>query len=160
MSDNHWETQPRKKNGEFTFRNRKSRIFAEVFSKALEVIETKSLKGGSYGELRKITAGSSFFEIHHMPADSVSPLSHWKGTCIIMYKKDHVKTSSYGNKKKASVYRQKQRELIKKGQFLEAEWMDINEIRELFGTKYDKAINEKLTYEQRLESEGKINEKA
>ena len=160
MSDNHWETQPRKKNGEFTFRNRKSRIFAEVFSKALEVIETKSLKGGSYGELRKITAGSSVFEIHHMPADSVSPLSHWKGTCIIMYKKDHVKTSSYGNKKKASVYRQKQRELIKKGQFLEAEWMDINEIRELFGTKYDKAINEKLTYEQRLESEGKIYEKA
>ena len=46
------------------------------------------------------------------------------------------------------------------GQFLEAEWMDINEIRELFDTKYDKAINEKLTYEQRLESEGKIYKKA
>ena len=160
MSDNHWETQPRKKNGEFTYRKGKGQIYSEVFNQALKEIEAETLKGGSYGELRKITAGSSVFEIHHMPADSVSPLSHWKGTCIIMYKKDHVKTSSYGNKKKASLYRQKQREFIKKGQFLEAEWMDINEIRELFGTKYDKAINEKLTYEQRLESEGKINEKS
>ena len=157
MSDNHWETQPRKKNGEFTFRKGKSRIYSEVFNKALKKIEAETLKGGSYGELRKITAGNSVFEIHHMPADSVSPLSHWKGTCIIMYTKDHAKTSSHGNSYKARLYRQKQKEYINQGKFLEAELMDIDEIREMYGTKYDKAINEKLSYEKKLESEGKIN---
>ena len=157
MSDNHWETQPRKKNGEFTYRKGKGQIYSEVFTKALKKIEAKTLKGGSYGELRKITAGSSVFEIHHMPADSVSPLSHWKGTCIIMYTKDHAKTSSHGNSYKARLYRQKQKEYINQGKFLEAELMDIVEIREMYGTKYYKAINEKLSYEKKLESEGKIN---
>lgn len=158
MSDNHWETQPRKPNGEFTFRNSISRMYTEILNRALKIFEANTLRGGSYGELRKITVGSSLFEIHHMPADSVSPLSHWKGTCIIMYKKDHTKTSSYGNSNKARFYRQKQKEYINQGKFLEAELMDINEIREMYGSKYDKAIDGKLSYEKKLESEGKINE--
>ena len=56
----------------------------------------KTPRGGSYGFLRKFTAGKKKYEIHHMPAASSSPLTRWKGPCIIMSKKDHKNTSSYG----------------------------------------------------------------
>ena len=54
MSDNNWETQPRKDNGEFTFRY-------EFWKKKLEAMEaananpevSKNYDGGSYCELRK-----------------------------------------------------------------------------------------------------------
>ncbi len=160
MSDNKWESQPRLKNGEFTFRNR-SKMMENLFQKVSEKLKEEDIKnitrGGSYGSLRKLTAGNKKYEIHHMPAASSSPLTKWKGPCIIMTKEDHKNTSSYGNSKRAAKYRQWQAKLISEGRFAEAEFMDIKSIRRKCGNRYDKSIDEKLDYEAKLEKEGVIN---
>lgn len=49
-----------------------------------------------------------------------------------------------------------QAKLISEGKFLEAEYMDIKNIRRKFGRKYDSAINKKLDYEEELEKKGRI----
>ena len=160
MSDNKWETQPRLKNGEFTFRNR-SKMMQSIFQKVKEKLEVEEIKkttrGGSYGFLRKFTAGNKKYEIHHMPAASSSPLTRWKGPCIIMSKKDHKNTSSYGKKDKAVRYRKWQAKLISEGKFIEAELMDIINIQRKFGDRYNKSIDEKKIYEKKLISEGIIH---
>ena len=155
MSHNNWETQPREKNGEFA-----ERIFQEVYDFAAKLLAYYSStnggeaaefsKGGSYGELRKITAGNKKVQIHHMPADSVSPFSKWKGPCIIMSVEDHKLTESYGNKGSARAYREQQKKLIEKGKFLEAELQDIISILNILGAKYSKAMKEKLDYDNKL----------
>lgn len=160
MSDNHWETQPRKENGEFTFRY-ESRLLNNVFDKVIQKARNEKIKtftkGGSYGFLREFTAGNKNYEIHHMPAASISPLSYWKGPCIIMKKEDHKKTSSYGRSSKSRKFRQWQAKLISEGRFTEAEYMDIKNIKRKFGDRYNKSINEKLNYERELIKKGAIN---
>ena len=160
MSENHWETQPRKKNGEFTFRGKES-LSKKIISKAITTAKDKEIRkmtrGGSYGFLRKFTAGNKNYEIHHMPSANSSPLSRWKGPCIIMSKEDHQLTSSYKNVRGAERYRRWQAKLISEGKFLEAEYMDIKNIRRKCGDRYDKSIMEKLEYEEELEKAGVIN---
>lgn len=161
MSANNWESQPRLKNGEFTFRN-KSTVIEKLSEKILERLKDEEIKkfsrGGSYGFLRKFTAGNNKYEIHHMPAASSSPLTKWKGPCIIMSKKDHSETSSYGNSKRAARYKKWQAKLISEGKFIEAELMDIINIQRKFGDRYNKGIDEKKIYEKKLISEGIIHE--
>ncbi|SFI39304.1 hypothetical protein SAMN04487775_10184 [Treponema bryantii] len=160
MSDNNWETQPRKKNGEFTFRHGRG-IAQQAIEKTIIKLKDDEIRnftrGGSYGYLRKFTAGNKKYEIHHMPSASASPLSRWKGPCIIMTKEDHEQTSSYKRTKAAKKYRRCQAKLISEGEFLQAESMDIKNIRRKFGDRYDKSIIEKLAYEAELEKEGIIN---
>lgn len=160
MSENHWETQPRKKNGKFTYRG-KGQLSKKLISKAIAACKDKEIRkttrGGSYGFLRKFTAGNKNYEIHHMPSASSSPLSRWKGPCIIMSKEDHQLTSSYKNARGAERYRRWQAKLISEGKFLEAEYMDIKNIRRKCGDRYDKSIMEKLEYEEELEKAGVIN---
>lgn len=160
MSENNWESQPRLKNGEFTFRN-KSRMMQSIFQKVKKKLEAEEIKkttrGGSYGFLRKFTAGNKKYEIHHMPAASCSPLTRWKGPCIIMSKQDHKDTSSYGKLDKAVRFRKWQAKLISEGRFMDAELMDITSIRRRFGDRYDKSIMEKLDYEKELKKAGVIN---
>ena len=61
MSDNNWETQPRKKNGEFTFRHGHG-IAQHAIEKTIAKLKhdeiRKFTRGGSYGYLRKFTAGN------------------------------------------------------------------------------------------------------
>ncbi len=160
MSDNKWETQPRLENGEFTFRDK-----VDFWKGILQIIQENSskdsiahtTKGGSYGELRKTTKGNKNVEIHHMPADSISLLSRWKGPCIIMSKEDHSKTSSYRNKTRAAMYRKLQKNLIQKGRFLDAEIMDIKDVIMKTGGKYTRSIIQKLDYDLKLYEGGKIN---
>ena len=71
-------------------------------------------------------------------------------------KDDHRQTASCGNSREAQEYRAIQKELIVNGRFREALQMDIDDIREKFGTKYDVAISEMLEYVDKLELEGKI----
>ena len=160
MSHNNWETQPRKKNGQFSNRY-ESNFMKNIFKSVRKDLTDKDIKkisrGGSYGFLRKFTSGNNLLEIHHMPANVSSTLSRWKGPCIIMSKEDHTKTSSYKNTKAAVKYRKWQAKLISEGKFLEAEFMDIKNIRRKFGNKYDKSIDEKIDYEKSLISEGIIN---
>lgn len=119
--------------------------------------EDKEKKGGSYREVYKDGEGEKY-EVHHMPADSTTELSRDDGPAIKMEKEDHRQTASCGNSKEAREYRAIQKELIEQGKFREALQMDIDDIREKFGDKYDDAITEMLEYVDELETEGKIYE--
>lgn len=112
-------------------------------------------KGGSYKDVRNEGEGDKY-EVHHMPADSASPLERNDGPAIKMEKDDHRQTASCGMSREAREYRRAQEELIKQGKFREALQMDIDDIREKFGNKYDDAIKEMLEYVDQLESEGRI----
>ncbi len=89
-------------------------------------------------------------QVHHMPADSVSPYSKNAGPGIRMDTPDHMKTASWGRSKSAQEYRAVQKELIDKGLFREAQQMDIDNVRTLFGNKYDDAIQQMLEYTNEL----------
>ena len=112
-------------------------------------------EGGSYKEV-KANSDSSTHEVHHMPADSVSPLDRGDGPAIKMEIEDHRKTASCGSSLEAREYQAAQREKIQNGDFRGAIQMDIDDIKEKFGNKYDKAIEQMLTYVDKLEAEGKI----
>lgn len=106
-------------------------------------------QGGSYGELKKEGHGWNHEppqEIHHMPADEASPLDRNDGPAIAMDYEDHRQTASCGNSREAQEYRAKQKELIAEGKFAEAMQMDIDDIRDKFGSKYDDAIAEMKEY--------------
>ncbi|MBD5149394.1 MAG: hypothetical protein HDT18_03255 [Oscillibacter sp.] len=118
--------------------------------------EITEKKGGSYAEV-KATSDGSTHEVHHMPADSASPLERNDGPAIKMEKADHRQTASCGSSREAREYCAQQRELIGQGKFREAVQMDIDDIRDQFGNKYDEAISEMLAYVDKLEQEGKIN---
>jgi filamentous hemagglutinin len=61
-----------------------------------------------------------------------------------METRDHAQTASFGNSRKARAFRQRQKELIDQGRLREAIQMDIDDIRSLFGNKYDEAIRQML----------------
>ena len=117
--------------------------------------QDKNAEGGSYSELKK-QEGREGKEVHHMPADSASSLERNDGPAIIMEKEDHQDTASYGASKEAREYRATQKELIDNGKFREAFEMDVKDIQDKFGDKYDKSIKEARTYVDKLESEGKV----
>ena len=121
-----------------------------------ENVEVPEKKGGSYSEV-KATSNGETHEVHHVPADSASPLERGDGPAIKMEREDHRLTASYGGSADAREYREMQRELISEGKFREALQMDIDDIREKFGDKYDDAIGEMLEYVEKLEEEGKID---
>ena len=99
--------------------------------------------GGSYSKVRAARDGG---EVHHTPANSVSPLSHGKGPSIWMSIKDHKKTASWGRSRAAKRYRAQQKSLIRQGKFRKAIAKDIKDIRKKFGKKYDGCIKLMLAY--------------
>ena len=111
--------------------------------------------GGNYNELRKNPVDGT--EVHHMPADCASKLERGDGPCIRMEAADHRKTASCGSTREARMYQAKQKELINAGKFREAVQMDIKDIRDKFGDKYDKPIEGMNKYIDKLEKEGMIN---
>lgn len=102
-----------------------------------------NFKGGKYYSLSAMGG-----ERHHMPAGSILPshISRNNGPAINMTKADHRKTASYGSSTAAKEYRQKQANLIKQGNFAAAQDMDIRDIRNKFGSKYNKAIDQAVQY--------------
>lgn len=123
---------------------------------ANETDEPQEKKGGSYRDVKKTSDGETH-EVHHMPADIASNLERDDGPAIKMEKEDHRQTASCGNSREAREYRDKQKELVEQGMFRQALQMDIDDIHEKFGEKYDDAIAEMMDYVDRLEQEGKIN---
>lgn len=111
--------------------------------------------GGSYRQLRSTAQKGE--EMHHMPAAEASPLHPLNGPAIRMPKEDHAKTASYGTSRAAREYRQQQRQLISQGRFLEAQQMDINDIRAKFGNKYDDAIKQMQDYTAKLKFSARYN---
>ncbi len=123
--------------------------------KRVEKNENRIVEGGAYSEVKKNSDGDTH-EVNHMPSDSASYLETKDGPAIKMEKADHFKTASWGASKEAKEYRAEQKRLIDEGKFREALQMDIDDIHEKFGDKYDNAIAEMLVYVDKLESEGKI----
>ena len=114
--------------------------------------------GGSYGEVREHVekTGAENKEVHHMPADSASPLERNDGPAIEMDKDDHRKTASCGSSREAREYRAKQREMIENGDFDGAFQMDVDDLQEKFGDKYDDQIEQAREYKDKLKQEGRI----
>ncbi len=121
-----------------------------------KVTENVEKIGGSYGDVYKEGEGDKY-EVHHIPADSISPLEKNDGPSIKMEKEDHRQTASCGSSKEACDYRAEQKKLIEQGKFRDAVQMDIDDIHDKFGSKYDDAINEMNEYIDKIETEGKLN---
>lgn len=112
-------------------------------------------QGGSYYQVRSSNTGG---EVHHMPAFKAFTgecgLSHGKGPSIWMTVDDHRGTESWGSGAKAIIYRNDQKQLIKQGKFKAAMDKDIAGIKLKFGSKYDVAIAQALTYYQTIDAQG------
>jgi len=124
----------------------------------LDINENKNVSGGSYRDVKKFVDENGFedIEVHHMPANSITELSLGDGPAIAMEKNDHRETASCGNSREAQEYRAMQKELVDKGEFRKALQMDIEDIQEKFGDKYDSQIKQMLEYVDTLGQEGKI----
>ena len=124
----------------------------ETFRDAKDKVE---VTGGKYADVKR-NSDSEKYEVHHMPAKSVSFLRETEGPAIRMEKSDHKLTASCGNSREAREYQAKQKELIDNGKFREAVQMDIDDIKSKFGDKYDKSIEQMKAYVDKLESEKRI----
>lgn len=114
--------------------------------------------GGSYHEVKERVQeiGLTDIEVHHMPADSISPLERNDGPAIVMEKDDHRLTASCGNSREAQEYRSAQAAKIERGDFKGAMQMDIDDLRSKFGSKYDKQIEQAEAYREKLQEMGRV----
>ena len=115
--------------------------------------------GGRYGDLKSAGWGWNSEppkEVHHIPADTASPLEKNDGPAIAMDPEDHKLTASCGNSQEAKEYRAAQKKLIEEGKFREAIQIDIDDLRDKFGDKYEVEIQQMLDYVDELEKNGKI----
>ena len=108
-------------------------------------VEQPEVKGGSYRDVKKNSDGETH-EVHHMPAADVNGLAFQDGPAIKMDKDDHRQTASCGNSLEAREYRAEQAKLIQEGNFKEAMQMDIDDLHDKFGDKYDDAIDQMISY--------------
>jgi len=123
----------------------------------------KKYRGGGHGKTKKrrSTDKKGEFESHHMPADSSYPADKKIGRdrmpAIRMKTGDHKETASHGNKGTTGFdYRMKQKRLIKKGKFSDAFGMDVADLKDQNGNKYDDAIAEAAAYASCLEMQGEV----
>lgn len=127
--------------------------------KRTSYIDEYGADGGRYKDMKDEGWGHNTeppTEVHHMPANSASELPTDDGPCIVMDYEDHRETASCGNSREAQEYRAKQKELIEQGKFREAFQMDVDDIRDKFGDKYNEAISKAEEYLDQLEKEGRI----
>ena len=130
-----------------------------------EIFETG---GGYYGGLREDVLAEElegWVEAHHIPSREAiesSKLYYSNGgklddgntPAILMDYDDHRLTASCGNEESANEYRKKQAELINTGKFMEAQKMDIEDIRRNFGEKYDRFIEQAVEHTKNLQKLG------
>lgn len=117
--------------------------------------EKTEVNGGPYSDVFTPGEGGKK-EVHHMPSSESSFLRFEDGPTIKMDIEDHRQTASWGRSKEACQYRALQKEMIENGDFRGALQMDIDDIQEKFGDKYNDTIAEMMDYVDQLEAEGKI----
>jgi hypothetical protein len=113
---------------------------------------TAEFRGGPHGET-KLPVGDGL-ESHHMPPDSVSPVSTNKGSAIQMDPADHAATSSHGSQGAAGAeYRKQIGEMVNSGdaqKVRNAYATEVKDVRRAAGevsgdaTKYNKAMQQML----------------
>ncbi|MYS21865.1 RHS repeat-associated core domain-containing protein [Streptomyces sp. DvalAA-14] len=105
-------------------------------------------RGGQYKDLKDPLTGRNVpgTEINHMPSSQanseVFDIPEGQGLAIQMDKADHLQTESWGSSHAGKLHRAQQMYLLRQGRLTEALGMDIDNVRNLFGTKYDGAIDE------------------
>ena len=119
----------------------------EGVHEAFEADPIKPKKGGAHKDLdfdNSIAEGKKVETVeqrHHMPSQN-SGNKGGNGGAITMETLDHKKTASYDNLEGSKDYRAKQTELVEQGKFNEAFEMDVKDVKDKFGNKYDDAIEE------------------
>jgi len=120
-------------------------------------VSISGIFGGSYRDCKIFSAGAgNSEEVHHIPAASISRLNYCDGPAVTMSRSDHQQTASYDSKRGSREFRERQHYLINQGRFAEAIQMDIDDMRDKFGNKYDNGINSALEYVRKLVSEGRV----
>ena len=117
-------------------------------------LDKKPVIGGRYDYVKYCTDGS-VYDVHHIiSAEALKAtglLSYNTAPCIRMLKSDHKETKSYGHLNSSKIYRNRQIELIQQGRIKEVILEEINTIRLLFCSLYDREIKEMLTFVNKLE---------
>ena len=123
----------------------------EISKRLIKKEKGDTYRGGPHSETKSPT--NDGLDSHHCPAKDCykkSLISSEDGPAIKMDPEDHKLTASYGRSKEAERYRAKQKELLDEGKLEEAINMDVMDIRQKFGNKYDNAIEEMLEYAKKL----------
>lgn len=106
--------------------------------------------GGKYFEVRK--ASDETHQAHEIPAlSATSEVERKDGPAISMTTEDHRQTASWGNSLDAQHYRDVQKDLISQGKVKEAFEMDVADIHDKFGDKYDGAIEQARAYGDKVD---------
>ena len=101
--------------------------------------------GGKYSKVRE--ASDETHQAHEIPAFSATPeVVRKDGPAISMMAEDHRQTASCGNSLDAQHYKDAQKDLISQGKVKEAFEMDVADIHDKFGDKYDGAIEQARAY--------------
>jgi len=126
-------------------------------SSSVTQVSMAGIFGGSYRDCKRFSAGvGNSEEVHHIPAASISSLNYCDGPAVTMNRSDHQQTASYDSKRGSREFRERQHNLINQGRFAEAIQMDIDDMHDKFGNKYDNGINSALEYVRKLISEGRV----
>lgn len=124
----------------------------EISKRLIKKEKGDTYRGGPHSKTKSPT--NDGLDSHHCPAKDCyknSLISGEFGPAIKMDPEDHRLTASYGRSREAQAYRDKQKELLNEGKLEEAINMDIMDIKQKFGSKYDKAIEEMLEYSKKLD---------
>lgn len=118
----------------------------------------KVVIGGSYEFVKYFARNQENYEVHHLiPVKLLvmtGILDRLKGPSIKIEKQDHEKTRSYKNNHMLDdMYFQTQRDYLKAKNIRAAVEMEIADIQEKFGSKYDDAIREVREYVAKLETQ-------
>ena len=129
-------------------------FFDDLSEEEKAVLDKKPVIGGRYDYVKYCTDGS-IYDVHHIiSAEALKAtglLSYNTAPCIRMLKIDHKKTKSHGRCKLSANYRTNQIKLIKQGRIKDVIQEEINTIRSLFGSRYDREIKEMLKFVNKLE---------
>ena len=132
--------------------------------------EIFTVGGGYYGGLREDVIAEElegWVEAHHIPSreaieasklycENGGNLNDGNPPAVLMDYEDHRLTASCGNESSAIEYRGKQLELINAGKFMDAQQMDIDDLRRNFGNKYDRYIEQAVEHTKNLQKMGFI----
>ncbi len=117
---------------------------------------TEGKWGGTYGQVRADTVGG---EVHHVPADEVSPTSMRRETAIWMETAHHIRTKSNGRTAGSKDYRKDLQRLVDQGDTLGAIRKDVQDVQRIAPHLYDIPILQMLKTYSRNKRNGKPSSK-
>lgn len=134
------------------------------FKYAMSQIDKFEIVGGSYSKLKKQVHEENLgylLEVHHMPPKSSGQILNENkdiSPAIIITKKDHEKTRSYGKKLSSLKFQKSQKKLINEKKYTQAFENEKNDIISNFGSRYNKQLNQVENYVQTLIGDGVIDD--